>query len=148
MQRILTLVAVLALLTGCANAIDGKATMAPTTDEWRNAVVDSVVEMGTYLGPISAAMAPTNYPALQTGCGKLRDYLDTMQHKVLPGPDANINSALQDGIDGYRSMAKQCMALTSTTTIAEILRLSATIDRADKRMKDALKLLGVKIPRR
>lgn len=148
MQRILTLVAVLALLTGCANAIDGKATMAPATDEWRNAVIDSVVEMGTYLGPIGTAMAPTNYPALQSGCSDLHDYLDTMQHTVLPGPDANVNSALRDGIDGYRSMAEQCMALKSTTSIAEILRLSATIDRADKRMKDALKLLGVDLPRR
>lgn len=148
MRYVLVLLTTLALLTGCSSAIEGKPTAAPVTDEWRNAVIAAVAQLGNAMGPIANAMAPTNYPALRKSCGDLRTSLDTMQHEVLPGPDINVNSALRDGIAGFRSMADQCVALTPDSSPTELRKLSTTIDRADKRMKDALALLGVKIPRR
>ncbi|MGV0740974.1 hypothetical protein [Mycolicibacterium sp. XJ870] len=138
-----------ALLTGCAVA--GTPVAAPVTDEWRTAVIESMGGLGAAQGPVGDAMgtaaAPTDFPTLHTACEDLRSYLDTMQRDVLPGPDMNVNSALQDGIDGYRSVADQCTALTPRTTSAELLKLNTTIDGADKRLKDGLKLLGIDIPK-
>lgn len=132
------------VLSGCA--IAGKPVAAPVTDEWRDAVVEAVGDLGAHMGPVSDAMAPTNYPALHASCRDLRSYLDTMQRTVLPGPDVNVNSALREGIEGYRSMADQCMALTPSTSPAELRKLSDTIDDAHEHIVDGLKLLGIQTP--
>ena len=43
-------------LSGCA--IAGKPVAAPVTDEWRDAVVEAVGDLGAHMGPVSDAMAP------------------------------------------------------------------------------------------
>jgi hypothetical protein len=148
MRLLCAVLAALVLLTGCTRVTAGTPSMGPVDDEWRNAVIDAVVQLGTALGPVSDAMSNDNYPALESSCRDLGAYLDTMERKVLPGPDANINSALRDGIDGYREMATLCAALSSASSPADLQRLSNAIDRADRRIKDALKLLGVEVPKR
>lgn len=148
MRLVCAVLAALALLTGCTTVTAGTPTMGPVDNEWRNAVIDAVVRLGTALGPVGDAMSGDDYPALQSSCRGLGAYLDTMERDVLPGPDSNVNAALRDGIDGYREVAAMCEALTPTSTPADLQRLSTAIDRADKRIKDALKLLGVDIPKR
>lgn len=148
MRLLCAVLAALALLTGCTTVTAGTPTMGPVDNEWRNAVIDAVVQLGTALGPVGDAMTGDDYPALQSSCRDLGTYLDTMERDVLPGPDPNVNAALRDGIDGYREVATMCEALTPDSTPADLQRLSTAIDRADKRIKDALKLLGVEIPKR
>lgn len=148
MRLLCAVLAALVLLTGCTRVTAGTPTLAPVDDEWRNAVVDAVTQLGTALGPVGDAMATNDYPALESACEDLNTYLNTMQREVLPGPDADVNSALQDGIDGYREVAIRCAALSPTSSPADLQRLSTAIDRADRRIKDALKLLGIDIPKR
>jgi hypothetical protein len=148
MRLLCAVLAALVLLTGCTRVTAGTPMMAPVDDEWRNAVVDAVTQLGTALGPVGDAMATNDYPALESACQDLSNYLNSMQREVLPGPDANVNAALQDGIDGYREVATRCAALSPTSSPADLQRLSNAIDRADSRIKDALRLLGIDVPRR
>lgn len=136
------------LLTACTSVTSGTAKKGPVTDEWRDAVIDSVSKLGTALGPVAAAMTNSNYPALQTACRDLGTYVDTMQRTVLPGPDPIVNSSLQDGINGYRNVSTQCAALSEASSPADLQQLSTTLAGADRRIKDALRLLKVKVPRR
>ncbi|MGV9800962.1 hypothetical protein ACWDTP_23230 [Mycobacterium sp. NPDC003449] len=138
--------AVAALLTGCA--VTGKPVAAPVTDEWRGAVVNAVSRLGTTLGPVADALIATDYPAMHKACEDLRTYLNSMERTVLPGPDVNVNTALEDGIDGYRSMADQCVKLSPTSGLAEMTRMDRDMRGADKRIKDGLALLGITIPPR
>ncbi len=148
MRYIVAGLAAASLLAGCAVA--GKPTAAPVTDEWRQAVFESVAGLGAQLGPVGSAMVTpdhmTNYTAMRTACANLRDYVDSMQHKVLPGPDVRINEALQGGIDGFRSMADQCMSLTPNNSPTRLGKLEATMDRADKQIKDAISMLNAAVP--
>jgi hypothetical protein len=148
MRYIVAVLTAALLLTGCAVA--GTPSAAPVDDEWRQAVVDAVAGLGTQLGPIGDAMtAPvTDYGALHSACNDMRLYLDSVQNKVLPGPDIKVNTALQAGFDGYRSMADQCVGLTPANSSGRLMKLGATIDEAHLHIKDALKLLGVAIPKR
>ncbi|OBB26128.1 hypothetical protein A5792_27625 [Mycolicibacterium peregrinum] len=148
MRYIAALVATASVLAGCTVA--GKPTAAPVTDEWRQAVIDAVAGLGTQLGPIGDAMtAPvTNYGALHTACTDLRKYVDSVQPKVLPGPDVAVNNALGEGFDGFRSMADQCEALTPANSSARLTKLGATMDEAHLHINEGLKLLGVDIPKR
>lgn len=145
MRRIAAVAAAGFLLTGCA--IAGTPVAAPVDDEWRDAVAQAVAGLGGQLGPISDAMGTKDFLELQSSCADLRSYVDVAKRKVLPGPDVSINDALRDGFDGYRSMAEQCMTLTASSSSAQLKKFSDTIDGADKRIKDGLKLLGIEIPR-
>jgi hypothetical protein len=150
MRYVAAVMASASLLAGCAVA--GRPTAAPVTDEWRQAVFGAVSGLGAQMGPIGAAMVTadraTNYAAMHTACNNMRDYLDAMQHKVLPGPDVQINEALQGGIDGFRSMADQCVALTPANSSSRLDKLAATMDEADKHIKDAIKMLNAAVPER
>ncbi|CRZ18002.1 hypothetical protein [Mycolicibacterium neworleansense] len=150
MRYIAAVLAVTSALSGCAVA--GKPTAAPVTDEWRQAVVDAVAGLGTQMGPIANAMVTpdhmTDYGALHSACTDMRAYIDSVQNKVLPGPDIKVNTALQEGFNGYRSMADQCVALTPANSEARLTKLGNTMDEAHLRIKDALKLLNVDIPKR
>ncbi|MBN3458533.1 hypothetical protein JNN96_31335 [Mycobacterium sp. DSM 3803] len=147
MRLLCVVLASLVVLTGCTSAIAGTPTAAPVDDEWRNAVRGAVGGLGTALGPVGDAMGNNDYQALRPACEALGSYLDTMQRAVLPGPDVNVNAALQDGIDEFHGVATQCAALTPASTPADLQRLSKSIDRAHKRIDDALKLLGIEIPK-
>lgn len=148
MRYIAAVVAATSVLTGCAVA--GTPTAAPVDDEWRQAVIAAVSGLGTQLGPIGDAMtAPvTDYGALHNACTDLRRYVDSVQPKVLPGPDVQVNAALGDGFDGFRSMADQCEALTPANSSARLTKLGTTMDEAHLRMNEGLKLLGVDVPKR
>ncbi|MUL81582.1 MULTISPECIES: hypothetical protein [unclassified Mycolicibacterium] len=150
MRYIVGVLAAASLLAGCAVA--GKPTAAPVTDEWRQAVFEAVSGLGAQMGPIGAAMVTgdhmTNYTAMHTACTDMRNYVDGMQHKVLPGPDVQINEALQGGIDGFRSMADQCVALTPANSSSRLNKLAATMAEADKHIKDAIKMLNAAVPKR
>ncbi|MEV0673585.1 hypothetical protein [Mycobacterium sp. NPDC050441] len=148
MRYIAAVLAATSVLAGCAVA--GKPTAAPVTDEWRQAVIDAVVGLGTQLGPIGDAMtAPvTDYGALHNACTDLRRYVDSTQPKVLPGPDVAVNNALQEGLDDFRSMADQCVELTPANSSARLTKLGATMDEAHLHINKGLKLLGVDIPKR
>ncbi|MGV0815943.1 hypothetical protein ABQF34_28670 [Mycolicibacterium boenickei] len=150
MRYIVAVAAAASLLTGCAVA--GKPTMAPVTDEWGQAVFEAVSGLGSKMGPIGAAMVTrdnrTDYTLLHSACTDMRAYLDSMQHTVLPGPDLEINEALQDGIDGFRSMADQCVTLTPANSSSRLDKLGATIDEADRRIKDAVRMLTAAVPKR
>ena len=148
MRFLCGVLAALVLLTGCTSAIPGTATKGPVTDEWRDAVVDAVSKLGTTLGPVGTAMAKEDFPALQTACKALSTYLDTMARTVLPGPDLLVNAALRDGINGYRSVANLCVRLSDQSSPDDLQFLNDTLTGADRRIKDALRLLRVKIPRR
>lgn len=142
------MLAALTLLTGCSSAIAGTATKGPVTDEWRDAVVAAVSKLGSTLGPVADAMSRHDYPGLQTAAKSLSGYLDTMQNQVLPGPDTFVNSALQDGITGYRDVAQQCGSLSDQSSPDDLQHLNDSLTGADRRIKDALRLLRVKVPRR
>lgn len=146
MRRIAAVAAAGVLLTGCA--IEGTPIAAPVDDEWRNAVTQAVAGLGGQLGPISDAMGTKDYLELQSACADLRGYVDKARRKVLPGPDVAVNEALGDGLDGYRDWAEQCMTLSASSSSAQLRKFSDTIDGADKRIKDGLKLLGIEIGRR
>ncbi|MBU9766614.1 hypothetical protein FR943_22575 [Mycobacterium sp. TNTM28] len=149
MRYIAATVAVTSALAGCAVA--GTPTSAPVTDEWREAVFDAVAGLGAQMGPIGDAMVThdhvTNYTAMHNACTDLRGYVDAMQTKVLPGPDVKINDALQGGIDGFRSMADQCVALTPANSSRRLDKLARTMDEADKHIKDAIKMLNAAVPK-
>ena len=136
------------LLTGCA--VSGTPTAAPAGQEWRQAVFEAVAGLGAQLGPIGAEMAnpdrTTNYTALHSACNDMRDYVDTMQHRVLPGPDIQINEALQGGIDGFREMADHCAELTPANSSTRLRRLAAAMDDADTHLKDAIRMLNAAVP--
>lgn len=150
MRYIAAVLATTSALAGCAVA--GTPTMAPVTNEWRQAVMDAVAGLGSKMGPIGNAMVTsdhkTDYGALHSACNDMRHYIDSVQNKVLPGPDIKVNTALQAGFDGYRSMADQCVGLTPANSSSRLMKLGATIDEAHLHIKDALKLLGVAIPKR
>ncbi|WP_166902354.1 hypothetical protein [Mycobacterium sp. DL440] len=150
MRYIAAVLATTSVLAGCAVA--GKPTAAPVTDEWRQAVIDAIAGLGAQLGPIANAMVTpgqmTNYGALHNACTDLRTYVDSIQHKVLPGPDVPVNTALQEGFDGFRSMADQCVELTPANSSARLTKLGATMDEAHLHINDGLKLLGIDIPKR
>lgn len=150
MRYIAAALATASVLAGCAVA--GTPTMAPVTNEWRQAVMDAVAGLGSKMGPIGNAMVTsdhkTDYGALHSACNDMRLYLDSVQNKVLPGPDIKVNTALQAGFDSYRSMADQCVGLTPANSSSRLMKLAATIDEAHLHIKDALKLLGVAIPKR
>ncbi|AKS35896.1 hypothetical protein [Mycolicibacterium goodii] len=146
MRRIAAAAAAGFLLAGCA--IEGTPVAAPVDDEWRDAVTQTVAGLGGQLGPISDAMGTRDYMELQSACADLRSYVDKAKRKVLPGPDVAVNEALTDGFDGYRSMAEQCMTLSASSSSAQLKKFSDTIDSADQRIKDGLKLLGIEIPQR
>lgn len=138
------------VLSGCAVA--GTPTMAPATDEWRHAITEAVAGLGTQMGPIANAMVTqnhqTDFGALHSARNDLRNYVDSVRNKVLPGPDAKINDSLRQGLDGYRSMADQCVVLTPENSEARLGKMSATMDEAHLHIMEALKLLEVKIPNR
>ncbi|MFV8053934.1 hypothetical protein [Mycobacterium sp. 48b] len=150
MRYIAAVLAATSVLAGCAVA--GKPTMAPVTDEWRQAVTDAVAGLGSQMGPVANAMVTsdhkTDYGALHSACNDMRNYLDSVQNKVLPGPDIKVNTALQEGFDGYRSMADQCVGLTPANSSSRLTKLGVTMDEAHAHIKEALKLLGVPIPKR
>lgn len=150
MRYIAAVLAATSVLAGCAVA--GKPTMAPVTDEWRQAVKEAVAGLGTQMGPVANAMVTadhrTDYGALHNACNDMRYYLDSVQNKVLPGPDIEVNTALQKGFDGYRSMADQCVGLTPANSPGRLTTLGATMDEAHLHIMDALKLLGVNVSKR
>ncbi len=150
MRYIAAVVAAVTLLAGCAVA--GKPTAAPVNDEWKQAVVAAVAGLGTQMGPIANAMVTpdhkTDYGALHTACTNLNEYVDSIQHKVLPGPDVKVNTALREGFDGYRSMADQCVALTPESSPTRLDKLGTTMDEAHTHITEGLRLLGVDFPKR
>lgn len=150
MRYVAAVLATTSLLAGCAVA--GKPTMGPVTDEWRQAVVKAVAGLGTQMGPIANAMVTadhrTDYGALHNACNDMRHYVDSVQNKVLPGPDLKVNAALREGLDGYRSMADQCVAMTPANSPGRLAKLGATMDEAHLHIIDALRLLGVSVPKR
>lgn len=150
MRYVVSVVAAASLLAGCAVA--GKPTAAPVTDEWRQAVFGAVSGLGAKMGPIGDAMVTpdnlTNYSAMHRACTDMRAYLDGMQRTALPGPDVRINTALQDGIDGFRSMADQCVALTPANSSGRLGALAATMGKADRHIKDAIRMLNAAVPER
>lgn len=150
MRYIAAVVAATSVLAGCTVA--GKPTAAPVTDEWRQAVIDAVAGLGTQLGPIGNAMVTpgrmTDYGALHNACTDLRTYVDSIQRKVLPGPDVAVNNALGAGFESFRSMADQCVAMTPANSSARLTKLGDTIDEAHLHINEGLKLLGVDVPKR
>lgn len=150
MRYLAAVLATTSVLAGCAVA--GKPTMAPVTDEWRQAVTEAIAGLGTHMGPIANAMVTpdhqTDFGALHSACNDLRTYVDSVRNKVLPGPDIDVNNALRAGLDGYRSMADQCVVLTPENSDARLGKFEATMDEAHLHIMDALKLLQVKIPKR
>ncbi|MED5815235.1 hypothetical protein VST63_22985 [Mycolicibacterium sp. 050232] len=150
MRYLAAVLATTSALAGCAVA--GKPTAAPVTAEWRQAVTDAVAGLGTQMGPIANAMVTpnhqTDFGALHSACNDLRNYVDSVRNKVLPGPDVKVNDSLREGFDGYRSMADQCVVLTPENSDARLGKLSATMDEAHLHIMDALKLLEVDVPKR
>ncbi|MCV7066791.1 hypothetical protein H7H51_15660 [Mycolicibacterium farcinogenes] len=149
MKYLVAAAAAASVLAGCAVA--GTPTAPPVSNEWRQAVFESVAGLGAKMGPIGSAMVSsgyqTDYTAMHRACTDMRTYLDTMQHTVLPGPDVEINEALQQGIDGFRSMADQCSELTPANSSRRLGKLAVTIAEADKHIKDAIKLLTAAVPK-
>lgn len=150
MRYLAAVLATTCALAGCAVA--GKPTMAPVTDEWRDAVTEAVAGLGTQMGPIANAMVTpdhqTDYGALHSACNDLRNYVNSIRNEVLPGPDAKVNDSLRQGLDSYRSMADQCVVLTPENSPARLDKMSATIDEAHLHIMDALKRLEAYAPKR
>lgn len=138
--------ALVLVLTACLNTIGGRPT-APADLAWERNVTDAVANMGGVLMTVGHAMTEVDYSATRDNCTKLQAALDRIEDQ-LPAPDKEVDDALRDGIDNYRSFADICVTLTPSSSGSDLDRLTDYLDRGDARIRDALDLIGIEIPRR
>ncbi|HJT90716.1 MAG TPA: hypothetical protein VJ777_02075 [Mycobacterium sp.] len=103
--------------------------------------------MGGVLMTVGHAMTEVDYSATRENCTKLQAALDRIEDQ-LPAPDKEVDDALRDGIDNYRSFADICVTLTPNSSGRDLDRLTDYLDRGDARIRDALGLIGIEIPSR
>jgi hypothetical protein len=136
------------LLAGCGSNTTPAATVTvtPSTTEapaqamsdWKQSAANEIHAMGDSLIAVGDAMQGPDLPAMRVGCTRLSTSVDHLE-RDLPSPDQQVNSALQDTIDDFRSLSQLCMTLNSTAEIAEMQRL---VDRGSQRMTHAFDLMG------
>jgi hypothetical protein len=152
MRPLLAIVLLAGLLTGCSTAIQGRpvagaelSAPVPVTEAWKRDVTSAVAAIGRALGTAGEAMINSEYSTVRRGCRDLEEAADLLEDQ-LPSEDEDVNEALQNAVDEYRSFAGICVALTPNSSGAEIDRLESTLDRADASIRDAMALLDIDMP--
>lgn len=143
-----------ALLAACSTAVQGAPVAAPEltapvpiTKAWKREVTTAVAAIGTALGATGDAMVEGRFFEVRQGCRDLKAATDELEDQ-LPSEDEDVNAALQNAVDEYRSFAEQCSTLNATASAAQLDRLEDTLDRADGSVREAMALLGIPMPGR
>jgi hypothetical protein len=146
MRRLVALLAFVALISGCTNAIAGRPT-APADLAWKQPIANAVANLGTAMGPVADAMVAGDFSTMHDGCTKMQKAIDGIERR-LPTPDAAVNDALQGSVDSFRSFATLCSTITPIHSPSDLDRLSSYLDRGDARIREAFTLMGIEIPKR
>jgi hypothetical protein len=115
--------------------------------QWKKQAADAVGTMGEALIATGDAMqAGPDFNAMHVGCTDVRSAADGLERQ-LPSPDGQVNAALHDTIDNFRSMSQICMTLGPLSNVAEIQSMRRYMDAGADRMNDAFDLMGLNVPR-
>ncbi|WP_280829343.1 hypothetical protein [Mycobacterium sp. OTB74] len=143
MRRAAVLAVLIVMLSACTQTVAGQAN-APADLKWQRNITTAVAKLGGTLGTVGSALDAQDYGAVSRACTKLQNEFDQLSQQ-LPTPNQDVNSALQDGIDNWRTFARVCRTMTPGTASASFDQLQASMDRGDASMRKALKLMGIDI---
>ena len=143
MKRVAMLAATAVTLCACTSTVSGRPT-APAALTWQRPITAAVTGLGTALGPVGDAMMSHDFAAMAHACAGLQSPIDLIEQR-LPTPDQDVNDALRDSVDDYRSFTKICMTLSPTTAPSALDQLSDHLTRGDAAMRTALEHMGIEL---